>query len=101
MDKVVFIAHALRGDVKGNLKDVEKYIRQALYKEDFPCCPWYAVVNALDDGDEVERSIGIRTNFMILERCDELWVCGNSDSEGVQDEIAYAEERNIPVRYLP
>lgn len=102
MDKVVFIAHALRGDIEGNLESVKKYIRQAIYKEDFPCCPWYAIVESLDDGDEIERSIGIRANFMILERCDELWVCGDySESEGVRDEIDHAIGHGIPVRYLP
>ncbi|KKK76232.1 hypothetical protein LCGC14_2865720, partial [marine sediment metagenome] len=28
MDKVVFIAHTLRGDVEGNLKKTERYILQ-------------------------------------------------------------------------
>lgn len=102
MDRVVFIAHAIRGDIEGNLEKVQKYIRQAVYEGDFPCCPWYAIVEALDDGDEEQRKAGIETNFMILERCDELWVCGDySESKGMRSEIDHAERHNIPVRYLP
>lgn len=101
MDKIVFIAHTLRGDVEGNLKKTERYILQAIYEQDYPCCPWYALVVAMRDLDEEQHQLGIEATLKIIPRCDELWACGDTISEGVQKEIDCAERNDIPVRYLP
>jgi hypothetical protein len=98
--KVVFIAHAYRGDEEANLKRVEAYVRFAVSEGVYPCCPWYAMVRALDDSDEDIRAQGLRANFSILSRCDELWVCGDRITPGVQDEIDQAFLWRIPTRYI-
>lgn len=39
-----------------------------------------------------------------LEKCDELWVLqlpGWEKSSGIQAEIAFAKEKNIPIKYIP
>ena len=98
--KVVFIAHPLRGDVEGNLKEVERYIRFAIRVGHYPCCPWYAMVRALDESNDKHRELGLEVNFRILARCDELWACGHKISKGMKEEIDKAISWRIPVRYI-
>lgn len=98
--KVVFIAHAYRGDPKANLRDVERYIRYAVEQGQHPCCSWYAMVHALDDSDDTVRARGLATNFEIMSRCDELWVCGEEISSGVEAEIDRANALRIPITYI-
>lgn len=99
--KVVFIAHPLRGDEEKNLKNVERYIRFAIAQKNIhPCCPWYAMVKALDDRNDRHRLRGLQANFAILARCDELWVCGPKITEGVKEEIEVAQTWRIPIVYV-
>ena len=37
----------------------------------------------------------------MLERCEELWICGDRMSAGMKREAAYAKARGIPVRRIP
>lgn len=98
--KVVFIAHAYRGDPEVNLFDTERYIRLAIQEGQHPCCPWYAMVRSLDDMDESIRRKGLAANLEILSRCDILWVCGKEISSGVSEEIHRAEGLRLPVVYV-
>ena len=36
-----------------------------------------------------------------ISECDELWYFGDSVSEGMRNEICYATEHGIPVRFVP
>jgi len=98
--KVVFIAHAYRGDPEANLRDVERYIRYAVEQGQHPCCSWYAMVHAFDDSDDTIRARGIATNFEIMSRCDELWVCGARITQGVEAEIDRAFSLRLPITYI-
>ena len=50
--------------------------------------------------EETERELAISMDLLLLERCDELWVCGDEISEGMAREIARAEQVGIPTRYI-
>ena len=98
--KVVFIAHAYCGDPEVNLFDTERYIRYAIKQGQHPCCPWYAMVRSLDDMDGDDRERGVKASLEILSRCDELWVCGDEISPGVELEIDRANALRLPVVYV-
>lgn len=55
----------------------------------------------LNDSVPEEREIGIHLGLEILERCEELWICGDQMSAGMKREAAYAKARGIPVRRIP
>ena len=68
---VVYICSRYRGDIAHNMAMARRYSR---FAADRGCVP--------------------------LERCDELWVCGDEISEGMAREIARAEQVGIPTRYI-
>jgi hypothetical protein len=49
---------------------------------------------------EVERMIGMRYAFELLDMCDELWVCDSIVSAGMKAEIEYAQKTGKEVRYM-
>lgn len=98
--KVVFISHPLRGDIASNLKSALTWVRWAVKQRVNPVMPWFTLVHAFDDTDPNERLLGMDISMSILLRCDELWVCGERISEGMQAEIDRALRWNIPVKYF-
>lgn len=91
--KHVFIAHPLGADTK---EGIDENLRRAIrwYKW---CCDQYPqysfdgtwMLNCMvyDDTDEDARAMGMRRSLSILERCDELWICGGEVSNGMAAEI--------------
>lgn len=66
-----------------------------------PMAPHLYFTQFLKDGDEKERSTGMKLGMCWLEEADELWVFGDTVSEGMAAEIAKAHELGKPVRNLP
>jgi hypothetical protein len=54
----------------------------------------------LEDKDIKERDAGIQMGLILLDFCNEIWVFGQRISNGMRREIAYAEARDILVRYF-
>ena len=52
----------------------------------------------LDDEIEQDRALALQFGLQVLKRCDELFVCGNSISPGMEGEIAEAAKRDITIR---
>ncbi len=107
--KIVYIAHPIGGDVRGNLKkiaDIVRAINLGFETGDvIPFVPYYCDCVALDDGNPIHRDRGIYNDTVLIERMaiagvlSELWVYGNIISSGVKAEIELAERFNIPVIY--
>ena len=54
----------------------------------------------LDDRIPDERTAGIQMGLRVLKACDELWVCGDFISHGMQAELDAAKEWGIPVKQI-
>ena len=100
--KIVFIAHPISGDIKGNLDKIIKIIRTLnLYEPDIvPFAPYWVDCHALDDDIPAERERGIKNDKEFFYRgvIDELWLFGDRISAGMQAEIDLANELKIPVK---
>ena len=96
----VYIASPLRGDMERNIENAKRYSRFAISKNAVPMCPHIYFTQFLDDNTEVERRIGLILGLQMLKRCKEVWVFGDTISEGRANEIRIAEKRKIPVRYF-
>lgn len=73
----------------------------ALSKNTAPIVPHLYLPMLLNDNCPDEREIGLKTCLALLEGCDELWVGKRYNiSEGMEREIAYANQYNIPIRYF-
>ena len=66
-----------------------------------PLAPHLYFTQFLKDGDAQERSTGIRFGMQWLEEADEVWVFGETISEGMAEEIERAYELKKPIRNLP
>ena len=101
--KLVYIAHQVNGDVEGNIKKILKLCRAIHLRGDsiIPFAPYIASLQYLDDNKPDERKLGIAASEELFRRraFDELWVCGEKISAGMEMEIKWAEKYQIPVKY--
>lgn len=99
--KIVYIAHPISGDIEGNLADLRRIVRKInLEQLDIvPFVPYYADIVSLDDNVPSERERGIKNDIAILESgvVDEVWLTGESISNGMAAEKTKAKQLGIPV----
>ena len=102
MTKIVYIAHQLSGNIKDNVKSILAICRQIHTKEIIPFAPYLVSVQYLDDNIAEDRDLGIKANKEFFRRgiIDEVWLCGSKISKGMEEEITFAEENNIPVKFF-
>jgi hypothetical protein len=53
-----------------------------------------------DDDIKEEREIGLAAGLGMLWFCDELWVCGETVTEGMKKEIQFCKHLNIKIRHV-
>ncbi len=99
-NKLVYIASPYAGDVERNVEFARHACRFCIVKGHTPVAPHLLYTQMLDDADPVQREIGLSLGQRLLERADELWVCGDRISSGMAAEIAAARNLGIPVRRL-
>ena len=99
MMKKVYICSPLGGNVKENLEQVKRYTKYALMCGTAPVVPpFYAL--CLDDGNPAEREVGMAAGLSLLWFCDELWVFGDTVTEGMKGEIRLCKNLNIRIRHV-
>lgn len=99
--KIAYIAHPISGDVEGNLKRIQKIVRQInlTLNHIVPFVPYFADCIVLDDADERERARGLANDLAILRSgiVDYLWLYGPEITRGMRSEMAVAREHGIMV----
>ncbi|MBQ3703150.1 MAG: DUF4406 domain-containing protein [Oscillospiraceae bacterium] len=95
---IVYICSKFRGNITHNMAMARRYSRYAADIGCVPLTPHLWLPQFLSE--ETERDLAISMDLRLLERCDELWVCGDEISEGMAREIAHADEAGIPVRFI-
>jgi hypothetical protein len=96
----VFICSPFAGDTVRNILRAQGYCRKAVAEGHVPYAPHLYFPQFLDDKTPQERERGMKLGLSWLSYCDEMWVFGEL-SPGMQTEIAYAAEHQIPIRYFP
>lgn len=97
---LVYIASPFAGDTEANIRRAREYCRFAVGKGCIPLAPHLHYPQFMDDGDPVSRELGLRFALILLGKCDELWVFGDTVSQGMAREISKAEKRGMPIRYF-
>ena len=97
--KIVYIAHPIGGDVKGNIAKVLKIVRQInlTEKDVVPLAPYLADLLCMDDSNPEERQRGMLNDFAVIKSgmINELWIYGPKLSKGMREEIATAWNHNV------
>lgn len=94
----VFICSPYRGDVYENILNAKRYCRMAVESGYIPFAPHLFFPRFLRDGDETERELALRMGRVFPDDCRELWVFGDTVTEGMRAEINRARHRRLTIR---
>jgi hypothetical protein len=101
--KRIYVCSRFAGDICKNVMNAKKYSRWIYKQGHFPLCVHIYLEEATglheSKGDRIKLlSLGIE----MLKAADEIWVFNAYGiSEGMQKEIDYAHQHNIPVMIIP
>ena len=98
--KIVYICSPYAGNVEENTERARRHCRFAYDEGMMPIASHLLYPQFLDDSIIVERKMGMHFAFVLLGKCDEMWVFGSYPSDGMLAEIEVAKERDIPIRYF-
>ena len=76
-----------------------QYCRYALLCGTAPVVPHF-YAECLDDNDPKDREIGLAAGLSLLWFCDELWLFGDTVTEGMRAELQFCKNLNIRVRKI-
>lgn len=94
--KNVYICAPLGGNIKENLEKAKQYTKYALLCGTAPVVPHFYAL-CIDDSDSKEREIGISAGLSLLWFCDEMWLFGDETTSGMETEMQFCKNLNIPV----
>jgi len=97
---LVYICSPYSGDVEGNIKKARSFCRFALDQNCIPIAPHLMFPQFMDDDIPQERELAMFMNMVLLAKCNELWVFGDTISKGMAQEIEKAKKRKQLIRYF-
>ena len=95
---LVYICSPYAGDIARNVKNARKYSRFAFEQDTIPIAAQLLFPQFLNDENPAEREAAMHFNYVLLGKCEELWVFGNTISEGMAHEISIARKRRQKIR---
>jgi len=97
-NKMVYICSPLKGDIDGNIKKALNWVAEAACVPGIlPIAPHTYFTLFLDDTIQSERKKGLALGIGLLKKSDEVWVHGNTLSQGMISEIILASNLGIPI----
>ena len=97
--KKVYVCAPLGGNIEQNLKKVKKYTEYALRCGTAPVVPHF-YAECLDDNNPKDREVGLAAGMSLLWLCDEVWVFGDTVTDGMRAELQFCKNLNIRVRKI-
>ena len=84
--KRVYIAHALSGAWDEGILAAKQYALRAAVLGYMPIVPYILMDGVLDDTDIQDRNLGMQLDLKQLVNCEEIWLCGEKVSNGMEKE---------------
>lgn len=97
---IVYICSPYAGDTEKNVENAKRYSRFAVDRHYLPVTPHIYFTQFMDDNIPEERNIAIFMNWVLMSKCAELWVFGNTISSGMKAEIDRAKRKHMRIRYF-
>ena len=98
----IYICSALRGAMEDNIRKARCYCEYVAREHRMiPIAPHIYLTQFLNDENAEDREFGLKAGLSLLSECDELWYFGDQITRGMTDEIRFAIEHGIPVKYIP
>lgn len=97
---LVYVCSPFSGDVERNVEKARMFCRFTLENNAIPLAPHLLFPQFMDDDNPEERELAMWMNMILLGKCNELWVFGDTISAGMTKEIEKAKKRNQTIRYF-
>lgn len=97
---LVYICSPLSGAVELNQENARRYCRFAVESGYIPLAPHIYFTQFMDDRIAKERELALFMDIVLLSKCSELWVFGDTISKGMAIEIEKAKRKGQPIRYF-
>lgn len=97
---VVYICSPLSGNVEVNQEAARHYCKFAVDAGYIPIAPHLFFPQFMDDNNRQERDLALFMDIVLLTKCSELWVFGETISKGMSIEIEKAKRKDKPIRYF-
>lgn len=97
--KRVYVCAPLGGNIEENLKKVKTYTEYALRCGTAPVVPHF-YAECLDDNNPKDREVGLAAGMSLLWLCDEVWVFGDTVTDGMRAELQFCKNLNIRVQKI-
>ena len=97
---VVYICSPLSGNTTVNQEAARRYCRYAVDAGYVPIAPHLFFPQFMDDTDEHERNLALFMDIVLLSKCAELWVFGDTISKGMSMEVEKAKRKGQLIRYF-
>ncbi len=97
---IVYICSPYSGDTELNTEKARKYSRFAVDRHYLPITPHIYFTQFMDDSLPDERDLAIFLNWILMSKCRELWVFGDTVSAGMKAEIDRAKRKHLRIRYF-
>lgn len=95
----VYVVSKYAGDIEANVSKAVEYCRFVIGQERIPVASHLIYPAVLRDTVAAERELGTMFGLALLALCDEVWVFGEEQSEGMAAEIVEARRLDKPLRY--
>lgn len=92
------ICSPYRGDTETNTRNARRYCRFAVESGYIPIAPHLFFPQFMNE--KTERETALFMNFVLLGKCHELWVFGETVTDGMKAEISRAEKKNMAIKYF-
>ena len=97
---LVYICSPYSGDVQGNVAKARAYCRFAVEKGCIPIAPHLLFPQFMDDKKPKDRELAMFMDAVLITKCAEVWVFGDTISDGMNMEIGKARWQGKPIRYF-
>lgn len=97
---LVYICSPYAGDIENNVLNARKYCRFAYERDVIPIAMHLLLPQFMNDEDPKEREQAMHFNYVMLGKCDELWVFGSVISKGMEHEISVAKKRHQKIKWF-
>jgi len=96
---LVYICAPFRGDIEGNVKRAAAFAAFAYEKGNIPLTS-HLLFPFLDDTNRDHRRDAMHMDLVLMGKCREVWVLGDTVTDGMTTEIIRAKKRRQPIRYF-
>lgn len=97
---IVYICSPLSGDMERNQAAARRFCRFAVDAGYIPIAPRIYFPQFMSEHHPKERNLALFMDVVLLTKCAELWVFGNTISKGMRMEIEKAKRKGKPIRYF-